>query len=110
MTSAEIAARLLELTKTWDVASLVLGFSGTPMFHVVYAFVGEESPGRLKSLNELSSEISTFIGHGYIPIGLLAWHEYAPQQAQLQTQIFPEYTQNQWARGILEHMFDDMGD
>src|SRR5438874_1369482 len=102
MTSAEIAAQLLEFTETWDVASVVLGFPGTETFNVVYTFVGEEPPSsrsnyrsnpssaiRMKSVNELSSEISTFTSCDYVPIGLIVWREYAPQQLQFMTQIFP---------------------
>src|SRR5205809_2327842 len=110
MTSAELAAQLLELAKTWTVASLVLGFSSTPMFSVVYTctFVGEEPLGKIKSFNELQAEISTLMDNDYVPIGLILWYEFAPQQAQIHTQIFD--IKDSWARGILEHMVDGMRD
>jgi hypothetical protein len=100
MTSSELAAELLELTKTWTGVCLILGFKGTPIFAAIYAFVGEEQPRRLKSLNELAAEISGLMDYDYAPVGWIRWYEYAPQQAQLQVQAFD--TGDAWAMGILE--------
>ena|SRR6266487_3888436 len=106
MTSSDLAAQLLELAKTWTVAALVLGFRHTPIFKVVYHFVGEEPPGKVKSFNELSSEISTLISYDYIPIGWIVWHEYAPKLAQFMTRVFD--IEDEWAVNILRDLVSGM--
>ena len=100
MNSADFAERLVDLTKSWDVAGALLGFKGTDTFQVVLTCVGEEPHQRPKSLNEISAEISTFMDNDYIPIGFIAWTEYAPKQAKLMAQVLPDVSQDPWAQGV----------
>jgi hypothetical protein len=98
--SQQLANELLELAKSWTLASLILGVRPTPVFAAVYPFTGE-SPGKPKSFNELSAEISTLMDYDYVPIGWILLYEYEPQQAQLRVQAFDE---DAWAVDLLRGM------
>ena len=100
MNSAELAERLVDLTKSWDVASALLGLKGTVISQVVLTCVAEQSHQRPKSLSEISAEISTYMGNDYVPLGFIAWKEFAPKQAKLTSLVLPEVSQDPWARGV----------
>ena len=95
MNAAEFAERLIDLTKSWDVAGALLGLMGTVISQV------ERSHQRPKSLNEMSAELATYMGKDYVPVGFIAWKEFALKQAKLTSLVLPEVSQNPWARGRL---------
>ncbi len=101
MNSAELAERLIDLTKSWDVAGALLELKGTVISQLVLTCVGERSHQRPKSLNEMSTELATYMGKDYVPVGFIAWKEFALKQAKLTSLVLPEVSQDLWARGRL---------
>jgi hypothetical protein len=42
------------------------------------------------------------MSHAYIPIAVMMWTEYAPQQANLRTELYLEFSQDSWAKDIVD--------
>jgi hypothetical protein len=40
------------------------------------------------------------MGNDYIPLGFIAWKEFAPKQAKLTSLVLPEVSQDPWARDV----------
>jgi hypothetical protein len=106
MNPKELATELLALSGEWTMVSLVLGVRPTPVFKDVFAYIGEDSSSRKKSLNELQSEISTLMDHGYEHVGWILLYEYEPKQSRLVVQAWD--CEDTWAVGVLRDILDHM--
>ena len=68
---------------------------------VVLTCVGERCTYDVASLNEMSAKLATYIGKDFVPVGFIAWKEFALKQAKLTSLVLPDISQDPWARGRL---------
>lgn len=107
MQTQNVAHEAIELTKLWDKVAVIIGFKDSEIFTSVVPFDCDASPLRLKSLDEISAELFTLADLGGVPICLIAYKEYEPQQVIFTAKPCLDFTEHPWAKRAYESYLED---
>ena len=97
-----IAHEVIELAKSWGRGFIIIGFRGTEILSSVSPFADGEDRSRLKSPQELSEELSALADRNGVPLCLIAYKIYAPQQARFIARPCRDTLGDPWAKQAYE--------